>query len=337
MKKILVILIALLFIGFAFAEEVPQNPGDAPPTPELYGMTGPDVLPALGLAEGNMPKVIAINTKARTKVQIEKMKTQYKAIRARVKDAKAEYVKAVAQYRDKKEDYLALAKKFHDANADMKKKYSAQIKVHAQGILSNQADALIKKLISLQDKNIAPEQAEDWITQLEEVRIIMDSNDVNREYVIATIKDIRDGLIPAIKYHSQMRAAHALNNKFQAIFNKSTVTVERTNNLIIKLAEKGYDTAGVVESLATFEEKIGEAKVKYEEARNLWADANTSIEKHEILKQGFEIAREVNKIIIEGFHDLKNALRELKAQSPTVETGPSEDEPIDVNNDGSGL
>ena len=111
--------------------------------------------------------------------------------------------------------------------------------------------------------------------------------------------------------------------------------------MIEKLTAKGYDTTSVEEALVLFEEKIGEAKIKYEEAKALWADANTSIEKHEILKQGFEIAKEANKIIIEGFHDLKDALHELRSQEVTnndEDESDEDDEPEDDNNnDGSVL
>ena len=196
-------------------------------------------------------------------------------------------------------------------------------------ILSNQADALIKKLLHLQEEGYAPEDTNEWIAQLEEIKILMESDDVNRTEIISSIKEIRDDLIPLIKYRVQQRAARALDNKFQAIFKKSANAVERVTTLAEKLSEKGYDTTNIELAIGTFEGKIAEAEIKYEEAKALWKDANTAVDKHKVLRQGFEIAKETNRIILDGFHELKKALQEIRDQQPNLP-----DVSTDTNNEG---
>ena len=84
---------------------------------------------------------------------------------------------------------------------------------------------------------------------------------------------------------------------------------------------------------------MDEVTLKYEEEKAKWLEAETAEDKHTVLKEGFDIAKELNRMIVEAHQDLKAALIEIKQAAVSAandnETEVEEEEIEDETEDDS--
>ena len=184
--------------------------------------------------------------------------------------------------------------------------------------------------------DIAPEGFEETIVQLEEIKETLEDENASRDEIIEALQDIRDTIIPQIKERTQLRAANALDNKLEAVMNRSGNTVEKMNALVANLQEKGVDTEDLEAAIVEFESDMADAEAKHAEAKAKWAEAETAEDKQAVLKEGFVMAKEVNRILIEGHQNLKQALVQVREQARTAtqtSTGSDDSEDTDEAED----
>ena len=346
MKRILAIMLVIMMLSVsAMAEGVSAGnvsvTGNSVTT-DGTNVTGSGVMAGdtnvIAPAPGLISEAPRPQTKEAVRKRIEAYKAEYVTAKERLVAAKERYRNAVEVYKGKKEDYLALKTRYENASEADKAAIKTQLKNSARMTLAEQADSLIKKLYELEGQGIAPEGFEETIVQLEEIKENLEDENASRDEIIEALQDIRDTIIPQIKERTQLRAANALDNKLEAVMNRSGNTVEKMNTLVTNLQEKGIDTEDLEAAIVEFESDMADAEAKHAEAKAKWAEAETAEDKHAVLKEGFVIAKEVNRILIEGHQGLKAALVQVREQARTASqtsTGSdnSDDENIIVGGD----
>jgi len=347
MKKIVILLITLMLLitltGTVIADSGNgQNGSDLPDSPNMGGASdinineiGDTFRNAAQKKADELKKQVnaqineqAEKIRARVKEQIERVKEQFEQSKERIKNAMEQYNEARNRFENKVQIYNEYKIKYNDSNEQVKNQMKIQIRDQTRYVLSDQADLLINKLEELIEKGIAPEETADLIVELETIKITLEDSNASKEEILGALKDIRDRITPLIRNQSQIKAAKVLDNKLSAILNKAEVSKERVLAIVEKLQAKGYDTTSIVQVMNEFEQKMSDANSQIAQAKALWMEAETAQEKHELLKEGFDIAKEANKSIIEGFHSLRQALKEIRELSPI-----SGDD-IDDNGDG---
>ncbi len=261
---------------------------------------------------------------------------EYKETRQNVIVAKQGYANALELYNTRKDQYLQLKTTYQSATPAQQELIKAQIRVKAKETLSQQAEILIQKINTLEEQGIAPENSEELIATLEEIQVLLLDQNASKEDIINSLKEIRDQIIPELKYQTQLRAAKALDNKIASIINKSEVFEERTAELITNLSEKGFDTTELELALSNFQAEMEQIKIYYEEARAKWDSAETDANKHAVLKEGFDLAKEINKMVIEAHQELKQAFTNMKQtmlQAATNSQNPETDMNTETNDD----
>lgn len=261
---------------------------------------------------------------------------EYKETRQNVIVAKQGYTNALQLYNDKKDQYLQLKTMYQSATPAQQELLKAQIRVKAKETLVGQAESLIQKINTLEEQGIAPANSDELIASLEEIQALLLDENVSKEEIINSLKEIRDQIIPELKYQTQLRAAKALDNKIASIINKSEVFDERTAELITNLSEKGFDTTELELALSNFQTEMEQIKIYYAEARAKWDSAETDANKHAVLKEGFDLAKEINRLVMEAHQELKQAFTNMKQtmlQAATNSQNPDPDMNGPVNDD----
>ena len=342
MKRILAIMLVIMMLSVsAMAEGVSAGnvsvTGDGVTTDDT-NVTGSGVMASN--TNGNTPGLISEAPRPRTAVavreRIEAYKAEYATAKERLVAAKERYENAVEIYKGKKEDYLALKTRYENASEADKAQIKTQLRDSARMTLAEQADSLIEKLYELEGQGLAPEGFEETIIQLEEIKETLEDENASSEEIIEALQDIRDTIIPQIKERTQLRAANALDNKLEAVMNRSGNTVEKMNALVANLQEKGVDTEDLEAAIVEFESDMADAEAKHAEAKAKWAEAETAEDKQAVLKEGFVMAKEVNRILIEGHQNLKQALVQVREQARTAtqtSTGSDDSEDTDEAED----
>ena len=346
MKRILAIMLVIMMLSVsAMAEGVSAGnvsvTGDGVTTDDT-NVTGSGVMAGDTNVIAPVPGLISEaprpQTKEAVRKRIEAYKAEYATAKERLVAAKERYENAVEVYKGKKEDYIPLKTRYENASEADKAQIKTQLRNSARMTLAEQADSLIQKLYELEGQGIAPEGFEETIVQLEEIKATLEDENASKEEIIEALQDIRDTIIPQIKERTQLRAANALDNKLEAVMNRSENTVEKMNALVATLQEKGVDTEDLEAAIVEFESDMADAEAKHAEAKAKWAEAETAEDKQAVLKEGFVIAKEVNRILIEGHQGLKAALVQVREQARTASqtsTGSdnSDDENIIVGGD----
>ena len=272
-----------------------------------------------GTATADAPRPMLISANDGQRVEA------YKEMRQEVIAAREKYQAAVQAYAEKKTQYQDAKAKYLAATPEEQAALKVQLRNRARETLGEQAGALIQKMKELEEQGIAPENSAEIIADLEAIQLTLEDTNASKEEIVQALKDIRDTIIPEIKYRAQVRAANALDNKIAAILNKANVAESRVQALVDNLAEKGIDTTQLDEALIDFSANMDEVTVKYAEAKAKWQEAETAEDKHAVLKEGFDIAKELNRMIVEAHKELKQALIEIK-ESATVAAGSSDDD-----------
>jgi chromosome segregation ATPase len=233
-------------------------------------------------------------------------------INQRLETAKKNYANALETYSAKKTQYQDLKARYNAANSAQKAILKIQLKNQTRITLNDYTNTLIEKMHEFEEKGIAPKNSQEIITRLENIQTNLQDMNASRTEIINSTREIRNTLIPKIRFQAQIKAAKALDNRILAILNKMTIVETRVQNLINNLSKKDLDTTSLEQTLNKFKEKIVEVQEKYEEAKTKWESAETAEEYNLLLREGFEIAKEINQIVVEVHRELKQSLINIK-------------------------
>jgi hypothetical protein len=292
-------------------------------------------------------------------VKKEDMFKKREIAKQKLMTAVSKYNQALERLKQAKEKYNEHKDKFDEARNRLKECESSdsaeceqlrkETRQHAKEVVVKSGEALIEHLKKLLAKvesaeDMDEDRAEDIIEDLNEAIAELEAAvkqaeaAETKEEIKEAAKTIRD-IWKRVQWRERIHAAWLVHAKVWNIIKRSEHLEDRLDDALEKLEEQGYDTSGVEDKIDEFSQKIGDARDKYEGARELISQANdlrvknaTDEEKEqakELVEQARELLREAHALVKEAHTLLTEILREIRGAGGNIPDEPDDSEELE--------
>ena len=246
---------------------------------------------------------------------MEQIQTAKEKFESRREALKSEYEVHVKNFEEKRDELKTLKKKYDGEVAVNKEELKAKIRTKAFDALYERLKASMKKLETLEEKELISAEASEAIrAKMTAIKIRLGAGEFTKEELISISKEI-NSLFKNISVSGKTHVAKALSNKIASHIKSAKNAAEKVQKAIDRMKEKGLDTSKAESALASFNEQIAAAETAFESAKASVAAAETKEDKHAALKVAFEDFKETAKELKDAFHSLKQAIREVLSEA----------------------
>jgi len=320
----------LSMIPMAFAEEAVKLRSQ-----ERIQVLEPVVISAANISPERVQVREEIREEIKERLGNDSLLVKRQIAQTELAQARSQYQLAKEHYLDVKEAYLNQRATFlraknayqtcKDLDTEECQEKRDEIKSNAKPYLLHVADLVLKELErvkakvesseDLSEEEIAEIVAdlEEKIAEVEDAKAVIENldEDSTREEINDAAKTIRQAWSHtkvALKKH----VGRLVNARLGNIILRTEVLEKRLYKARDKLEARGLDVSALDEMLDDFSTKLDIAADKYNEARDIWSDANTPGEVDEAAKEVHALLVEAKEALKEAKDLLRDVVKEIK-------------------------
>ena len=247
--------------------------------------------------------------------RIEDAREKFLKSEERYLEARQKYAEAKEKALERLQDFNVVRERLRNANASDKNVLREQLRNAAEHVLLNQINAILNHLAAIEEKQVAPEDANEVIEFFEARQAILEDGNVSREQLIEISEEIR-GFWRQHRLGLQKGVALKLNARIHGLAGRAENFSGKISGIIAQLKEDGKDVSLLEEGLAKLDADLNRFNSLYEGIREDYRNAETRKDAAAVLKEGHALLKEMHRQLQKDFRLMNllfRASRELNA------------------------